>query len=193
MHESGVFDVQSHTRSHAKVFCDAAVTGFVSPAFANEPYLDRPLAPPNGSIRFVEPDALGTPLYLRRSRMSDARRFLPDEGTAERCRQHVARNGGAHFFDRPGWRAELERLAAGNGRFETDDEREAAILDEINEGRALLNDAARDDERPPHRAAVGRRRRGHPPRASGHRRTSRRSPNGRSGAAAFAQATIATG
>jgi len=139
MHESGVFDVQSHTRSHAKVFCDATVTGFVSPAFASEPYLDRPLAPANGAVRFVEPDALGTPLYLRRSRMSDARRFLPDQGTAERCRQYVARNGGAQFFDRPDWRPTLEQLATGNGRFETDDEREAEIRDEINDGRALLN------------------------------------------------------
>jgi hypothetical protein len=140
MHNSGVFDVQSHTRAHAKIFCDAAVTGFVAPGFAAEPYLDRPLAAAtNGSVRFVEPEALGTPLYLRRSRMSDARRFLPDEGTAERCRQHVARNGGAQFFDRPAWRAELEPLAAGNGRFETDDEQETAIRDEMAEGRAMLN------------------------------------------------------
>lgn len=142
MHESGVFDVQSHTRSHAKVFCDSAVTGFVTPGGAadwGDP-LDRPLASSNGSIRFVEPDALGTPLYLRRSRMSDARRFLPDESTAERCRNLVAQHGGAAFFDRPGWRAELDALAQGTGRFESDAEREAAIEDEINEGRTLLND-----------------------------------------------------
>ncbi len=140
MHDSGVFDVQSHTRSHAKVFCDSAITGFVTPGFGAESYLDRPLASTNGSIRFVEPEALGTPLYLCRSRMSDARRFLPDEGTVERCRRHVERNGGAHFFDRPGWQAELDRLAAGNGRFENDDEREAHILEEISEGRALLQE-----------------------------------------------------
>ena len=139
MHESGVFDVQSHTRSHAKMFCDPAVTGFVQPGSAGDP-LDQPLASSNGTVHFVEPDALGTPLYLRRSRMSDARRFLPDDATAERCRTLVARGGGAAFFDRPGWRAELERLAQGNGRFETDEEREAAIREEIHAGRALLND-----------------------------------------------------
>ena len=136
----GLVDVQSHTRSHARVFCDSAVTGFVTPGFDSEPLLDRPLASVNGSIHFVEPDALGTPLYFQRSRMSDARRFLPDTSTAERCRQHVARNGGARFFDRPTWRTELERLAQGNGRFESDDEQAAGILDEINEGRALLNE-----------------------------------------------------
>ena len=141
MHESGVFDVQSHTRSHAKVFCDAAVTGFVSPAFASEPYLDRPLAPANGSIRFVEPDALGTPLYLRRSRMSDARRFLPDEGTAERCRRArrpatAARN----FLPVPagGKSSNGSRRATDDSKQTTSGRRQ--ILDEISEGRALLNE-----------------------------------------------------
>jgi hypothetical protein len=140
MHESGVFDVQSHTRSHAKVFCDSTLTGFVTPGFGSEPYLDRPLASANGTIRFVEPDALGTPLYLRRSRMSDARRYLPDEQAAERCRDHVARSGGASFFERPRWREELGALTrAGDGRFENDAARAAEILEEINLGRALLN------------------------------------------------------
>ena len=139
MHASGVFDVQSHTRSHAKVFCDSAVTGFVTPGPAGDP-LDQPLDSTNGSVHFVEPDALGTPLYLRRSRMSDARRFLPDYATAERCRRAVAQGGGPAFFERPGWRTELERLAQGKGRFETDAEREAAIEAEISEGRTLLND-----------------------------------------------------
>jgi hypothetical protein len=138
MHGSGIFDVQSHTRSHAKVFCDSTLTGFVTPGPAGDP-LDRPLASMNGAIHFVEPDALGTPLYPRRSRMSDARRFLPDDSTAEGCRQLVARHGGRAFFERSSWRRELEQLAAGNGRFESDAEREAAIDDEINEGRALLN------------------------------------------------------
>jgi hypothetical protein len=139
MHASGVFDIQSHTRSHAKVFCDSAVTGFVTPGVAGDP-LDQPLESDNGSVRFVEPDALGTPLYLKRSRMSDARRFLPDDATAERCRQFVTNNGGPGFFARPAWRNELERLAQGNGRFETDNEQKAAIADEIQQGRTLLND-----------------------------------------------------
>ncbi len=142
MHASGVFDVQSHTRSHAKVFCDSAVTGFVTPGFDGDP-LDRPLASVNGDVHFVEPDALGTPLYLGRSRMSDARRFLPDDATADRCREIVARQGGRAFFDRPGWRRELERLARGNGRFESADEQAAAISEEIDEGRARLNDGLR--------------------------------------------------
>jgi hypothetical protein len=111
----------------------------VIPGCAGDP-LDKPLESANGAIRFVEPDALGTPLHLTRSRLSDALRFLPDDATAERCRRYVTDHGGADFFSRQDWRSELERLAQGNGRFETDAEREAAIEEEMQEGRTLLND-----------------------------------------------------
>ena len=76
--------------------------------------------------------------------MSDARRFLPDPAVSDRCRAHVAQNGGRAFFDRPGWRAELERVGqAGAGRFEDDGARARIIRDELAEGRAILNDKLR--------------------------------------------------
>ena len=141
LHQSGVVDVQSHTRSHAMIFSDADVSGFVTPRFAAEPFLNRPVTSMNGHVDSVGPDALGTPLYTRRSRMSDARRYFPPEDAAARCRAHVARHGGPEFFDRPNWRSELHALAsAPSERFETDDARLASIRDELAAGRALLND-----------------------------------------------------
>jgi hypothetical protein len=141
MLQSGIIDVQSHTRTHAMIFSDQRTTGFVTPEYSREPFLNRPVAASNGHLSFVEPEALGTPLYLPRSRMSDARRFVADSETAERCREHVARNGGAAFFDRTGWRQELEGLAgAGRGVFEDDEARAAWICGELVEGRALLNE-----------------------------------------------------
>jgi peptidoglycan/xylan/chitin deacetylase (PgdA/CDA1 family) len=132
MHASGVWDIQSHTRSHAMIFSGDEVTGFVTPAFAREPLLERPLR--------VTPDALGTPLYLRRSRMSDARQFLADQSAAERCRAYVAQNGGARFFDRPDWPSDLETIAReGQGQFESDEARASSIRQELADGRALLN------------------------------------------------------
>src|ERR1019366_9099297 len=98
----------------------------------------------NGHIESVGPEALGTPLYLRRSRMSDAKRFFPDEAAAERCRRHVADHGGVRFFDRPGWRRELAALSRDpGGRFENDADRASAIRDELADGRALLNERLR--------------------------------------------------
>jgi hypothetical protein len=142
MHASGIIDVQSHTRVNAMMFGGAAVTAFVTPAYGYEPVLNRPIieATGNGGLRVVEPTALGTPLHVRRSRMSDARRFLAEEAVAERCREHVARSGGADFFNRPTWRTELTAIASqGGGTFENDETRAAAIRDELAEGRALLN------------------------------------------------------
>jgi hypothetical protein len=143
MHDSGVVDIQSHTRSHAMIFGHHTVTGFVTPDYEREPMLNRPLTSEAGGA-FLGPDALGAPLYSRRSRMSDARRFLADQSAAERCRTHVARHGGRAFFARPGWRAELEPIArAGRGRFEDDATRLAGIREELAEGRAMLNDKLR--------------------------------------------------
>jgi polysaccharide deacetylase len=131
MHASGLFDVQSHTRTHAMIFSDAQVVDFVSPAFAREPLLNRP----------VEADGLGTPLYMRRSRMSDARRFHADERIAQRCRAHVQRNGGVDFFRGPNWRRELmAHVADANGDFESDGQRASLIRAELADGRALLNE-----------------------------------------------------
>ncbi|OLC48271.1 MAG: hypothetical protein AUH43_10010 [Acidobacteria bacterium 13_1_40CM_65_14] len=144
MHASGVWDVQSHTRSHAMIFSDSETIGFVTPDYRREPLLERPLTTVNGVATFLQPDALGTPLYLQRSRMSDARRYLSGETAAERCRQYVARHGGVRFFDRPRWRQELHAIAEDEGtereRFETDEARAAAIRAELAEGRTLLNE-----------------------------------------------------
>jgi len=144
LHESGVFDVQSHTRSHAMMFSDAEMIDFVTPAYVREPLLNRPIASMNGRIETIGAEALGTPLFQRRSRMSDGHRFFPDEEQAVRCREHVQRNGGVDFFNRPNWRHELEAFSArARGRFENDDERARVIRKELEDGRTLLNEKLR--------------------------------------------------
>lgn len=142
MHASGVVDVQSHTQWHVMMFSSATLAGFVRPSFAAEPLLNRPLmsATTDGSPRFLEADALGAPLFVRRSRMSDARRFVPDGRAEDRCRDIVAKNGGEAFFARPDWRAVLEAAAAGaGGHYESDADRAAAIREELSRGREELN------------------------------------------------------
>jgi hypothetical protein len=142
MQESGVLDVQSHTHWHLMVFAAATIAGFVTPAYGAESILNRPLLSPTTSEtpRFLESDALGAPLFLRRSRMSDARRFLPDDRAGDRCREMVAKAGGTAFFARPDWRAALTRAAAGStGTYESDDERTAVMRDELSRSREELN------------------------------------------------------
>jgi peptidoglycan/xylan/chitin deacetylase (PgdA/CDA1 family) len=142
LHASGVVDIQSHTRSHAMIFGGDEVVDFVRPGFEQEPMLNRPVRAMNGHVDTVPPDALGTPLYVRRSRMSDARQYHADEAVAERCRAHVAANGGAAFFNRPTWRSDLTAIASGaSGRFEDDETRAAVIRKELAEAREWLNSA----------------------------------------------------
>jgi hypothetical protein len=141
---SGVFDVQSHTKSHAMIFAGDQIVDFVRPGFEDEPLLNRPVTAMNGRVDAVGPEALGTPLYVRRSRMSDARRYVADERVGERCRQHVAGRGGRAFFERSEWRRELQAVAAAAaGAFESDAARATAIRDELASGRALLNEKLR--------------------------------------------------
>lgn len=77
---SGVIDVQSHTWSHSMIFCGSAVVGRVDASFGREPMLNRPRLNDTDPPVFLTPAEHGAPLYPRRSRMSDARRYFPGAG-----------------------------------------------------------------------------------------------------------------
>ena len=139
LHEDGTFDVQSHTRTHSMVFAAPVIVDFVSPAFRQESLLNRPRVDRNGAPRFLDPAALGAPLYVRRSCMSDALRFYPDAATGARTTEYVTANGGERFFDRPGWRPELRRVAGEpQGTSQDAGVRDRAIEDELRGGREDL-------------------------------------------------------
>ena len=134
----GVFDVQAHTHAHAQVFVDDHIAGFIEPGYAAHLHA-RPCVEAGPPPRFLGPSDLGAPLYLTRSRMSDGLRY-DDPGARARAAQAVASGGGAAFFERPGWAAELRRaVGAPSGRYETEAERERAILDDLVAAREELN------------------------------------------------------
>jgi Polysaccharide deacetylase len=139
LHDEGIFDVQSHTRTHSMVFAAPTLVDFVSPAFRRESMLNRPRVDRGGEPRFLDPAALGAPLYVRRSCMSDALRFYPEDDAAVRTIGHVAEHGGERFFDRPDWRRELRRIA-GEPRGTSQDAgaRDRAIENELRGAREDL-------------------------------------------------------
>ncbi len=146
LHTSGVIDVQSHSWSHSMVFSGDVPETFVGPGFGAGPLLNRPRAQTADSPgeaaapTFLGPGDLGAPLYPRRSRLSDAWRFFEDPHARDRCTTHVRANGGAAFFARPRWRAELLAVhGAGSGRLESDAERDQAIVEELDRARSELN------------------------------------------------------
>ena len=142
VHASGVFDVQSHTESHSRIFASSEVEDFVQPGYEATPLLNRPqrAAPP--ALAFVTPADLGAPLYGMRSRMSDGRRALVSRDVHTACVDLVAREGGAVFFSRPDWRQRLTSItaAAPAAPLEGDADQRRAIEDELAGARAMLND-----------------------------------------------------
>ena len=139
LQDDGTFDVQSHTRTHSMVFAAPVLVDFVSPAFRAESMLNRPRVDRSGTPRFLDPAALGAPLFVRRSSMSDALRFYPDEESGARTIAHVAAAGGERFFDRPEWHTELRRVAGdARGAAQDASARDRAIEDELRGGREDL-------------------------------------------------------
>jgi hypothetical protein len=139
MYESGVVDIQAHTFSHSTIFCDNEVIGFVTPDYRPPVHL-RPLLNDPDSNRYVSPADLGCPLYVQRSRMSDALRYIEPIEARHRCVDLVRHQGGTAFFARPDWPSLLKVAAqTGSGRFETENEQCEAIRTELIRARETLS------------------------------------------------------
>jgi hypothetical protein len=123
---SGRVDVQSHTWSHSMVFAGDKVIGAVTDAFADEPRLNRPRVDEHGRPEFLEADRKGFPLFTRRSRMSDGRRFFPDLGACAKAEALAAGMDGGTVVSRI------------PGRWETDAEQRTAIEFELAAARDEL-------------------------------------------------------
>ena len=143
MYNSGTIDVQAHTYSHAMVFSSDRLLGFVHPR-TRSTLLSRPVVEFGDRPRCLGPEDLGAPLYPTRSRMSDVWRYRDDDDVRAACIARAKEGGGEAFFQREGWQAELaEIVRGGSGRFETAEERENAIKDELVKCRDVLSDRLR--------------------------------------------------
>ncbi len=133
---SGRVDVQSHTWSHSMIFTGSHAIDVVDPQFAREPQIIHPRLNAGRALEYLSPERLGHPLFARRSRMSDGRRFWPDPNATARVEARVREAGGPAFFQRPDWRKELRPLLEGfPGRFETDAERDREVEQELADAR----------------------------------------------------------
>jgi len=138
---AGIIDVQSHTRTHARIFTSGTVAGFVEPGYDATLLLARPQVGAE-PLRFVGPDDLGAPLYEHRSRMSDGPRMRHTEKAHDACVRLVASEGGPAFFSRADWRRRLQSLADGfsaHATPESADEQQHAIDEELDRSRSELN------------------------------------------------------
>lgn len=140
LHAQGHVDIQGHSWRHACIFCQETVSDFVTPELRLSPH-HVPLADMPTGLRFMSRSDLGAPLYPIRSRFSDARRWI-DPDAANRCMQRVDASGGSAFFNNGRWRDELLKTIyiSSSGRWETEDEADEAVLEELLRGRQILEE-----------------------------------------------------
>lgn len=138
LRESGMVDIQAHSWRHAMIYSDSEIVDFLKPGHLDHPH-HFPLVDTPYGCRFISPLDLGAPMYAMRSRLSDARRWIAP-GAFSTCTAMVRSRGGAEFFKQPGWRDELLVCArqGGAGRWESEEEQEANILEELVRARELL-------------------------------------------------------
>ncbi len=141
---SGLFDIESHSLTHARVHVSGRVDDFLTPPMRRGyEAMDVPLLA-SGSRDLLAPEGqLGTPLLESAPRLSDAVRFLEDESYRRRTIAVVREEGGERFFDHPDWEARLRGALDAStlpGRHETEEERVRAIRRELVESRRLIEE-----------------------------------------------------
>jgi hypothetical protein len=137
----GVIDVQSHTRTHSRIFTSGTIAGFVEPGYDATLLLARPRISAE-PLRFIGPQDLGAPLYEHRSRMSDGPLMQHTMAAHDACTRLVASEGGPAFFSRGDWRSRLHAVAAAASPGiapESEDAHQRAIEEELDRSRVELN------------------------------------------------------
>jgi hypothetical protein len=146
MQHGGTLDVQSHTLHHHLVPVAPDILDFCRPEHASPAVLADsrlPVLRVDGVDRFDGAPPLGTPIFRGEPRMTDAPRFLDDEGVRRQLVGHVEAAGGEGFFTRPGWRRELERRwrelgGARRGAFESAADRQEDQERDLLEARRRI-------------------------------------------------------
>lgn len=137
---SGRVDVQSHTYSHSMVFAGDTAVGVVDGTYrAVETVFSRPRLNDGPSLEFLQASQVGYPVFPRRSRMSDGRRYWPDADACAAVQAFVEAQGGETFLASPAAAGALApRLAAVGGRWESETDQHAAVGVELERGRDVL-------------------------------------------------------
>jgi Polysaccharide deacetylase len=145
MHDSGLVDIQSHSLTHALVPVSAQVRDFVHPGFAAGDFgnTDLPLSTEDDAERPERHLRPGAPVFEAASRLAGRPRFLEAPAMVGALVDHVAKQGGIHFFEQPTWRRELAKVCDAwpderRGSFESAAQMAAAIGVELRCSKALL-------------------------------------------------------
>jgi peptidoglycan/xylan/chitin deacetylase (PgdA/CDA1 family) len=154
MEASGVFEIQSHAKTHTWYPSGDRIVDFWRPGIATEPngpiwmlWNLYPEMKPQYLTRAAEMETwipYGTPVYQHEKSLV-CRRYFPDSALGEHLIHHVESGGGPAFFDRAGWREEIEAVATRyrssrrpNQHYETPDAYRARVSEELSESKRVL-------------------------------------------------------
>lgn len=113
LQRSGLVAVESHTMLHRQVVTSRRLVGFLTPKALQEPIYEIPLAPTvrSGWTTGDLEQSMGVPIFQSTSILSLATALAVPVGVTEPCTRFVREEGGAAFFRRRGWRAQLTAVA----------------------------------------------------------------------------------
>jgi peptidoglycan/xylan/chitin deacetylase (PgdA/CDA1 family) len=151
MTASGHIEIQSHAQTHTWYFSGPDILDFHRPlgvdGYVPYPWLAWNLFPERKyeymKAHLEENVPHGTPVYSH-GKALETRRYFEDEDLTARLVEAV-RGGGPAFFDRKGWRGELEsiidRYPPRNDRVETEQEYHARVKRELIDSRRIIEEA----------------------------------------------------
>lgn len=150
MDRSGLIEFQSHSCWHHTVYVSERVVDFANPAIDGS-FLRGSLHPVvRREGRDVVPERLewGSPIYDWAPALASERRYLEDEDATRNLTRHVRENGADRFFERPGWRRMLHRVAedavrrrnGSEARYQRPEERYADMLEDLRRSKELIED-----------------------------------------------------
>lgn len=140
----GVLEIGSHSMSHTWYPTSSRIVDYHRPGL-DTPWLAWNARPERKPFYRVEDQSgfvpWGTPVF-ESGRSLGIRRYFPDPGVAAAVTSFVASHGGREYFQRPDWQVRLDEVAArsdaGQGRYESDEERDERYRHEIAGAFAIL-------------------------------------------------------
>ncbi|MCG8528636.1 MAG: polysaccharide deacetylase family protein [Opitutales bacterium] len=143
LQERGVFEFESHTLAHDRIFTSGKLKGFFHPGFVENPLgADTPWT--GLGEAYTNDLALGTPVFEHCSRFYGKLRYFENEAVTEACTKFVAENGGVSFFESKDWKPKLKKVFFSarselkGGKYESEAEQKLAICNSLISSKELL-------------------------------------------------------
>jgi hypothetical protein len=149
MHESGIIDFQSHTMYHSLVHTSNKIFDFMNPDYDTYFYgnIHIPIYTRKGQDVISRNPVMGMPIYSAQPRMTAKRRFFDDEQIRNKCIETVSQTGVEDFFRQENWSRVLSKVVSDHRRrlpvrerFETADERDKAVFEELLLSRRVIEE-----------------------------------------------------